>query len=261
MLNEYIIFQVTTSATTTTNYRKRTDNDWHLIPLNKLLVNPPPFKSNYVNYDTNSGALDLSTENGFNYGMRTGKWQFKLMPGYDITAITQGMMDFLHGGYFEITLSNSSTMLYYGRVTVDEFRSTDRGDYVTLGYIIEPFRVDTSTSISQTVSLTSSTTTQTINVPLTRMKVVPYIKVSSLSGTLTINWYKPNMSGLNPVSTNITITSADTTYEPLQASSIAIQKCPGGVGYSPTATTTPIKFTVSSGGSATITFRYVGGWL
>lgn len=262
-ISDYIIFHHTTTNSTTSTYQKNTKDDWHLIPLTKLLVNPPPLKTNYVNYDANSGALDLTQENGLDYGMRTGKWQFKLTPGYDIVTVSNSIMEFLHGGYFEITMSTDSTYKFYGRVTVDEFKSTDRGDYITLGYILEPFKRDTTTQIDQSISLTSSSLTQTVNLAITRMKATPYIKVTALGSgaTLTINWYKPKEDTLGTTSTNITITSADTTYMPLQASDIVIQRIPGGFGYSPTSTTTPIKFTVSSGGSATIRLRYVGGWL
>lgn len=256
MVDEYIKFTNYYGSVSTAS-RKRTDQDWHLIPLNKLMVAPPSLKTSYINYENASGSYDLTDINGLNYANRTGKWQFKLMPSYDFDEIRFALIDWLHGGYFKIEISTETDGCYYlGRVMVDEWRSTERGDYITLSYIIEPFRVDPSKTLSQTITV-SPDNPVTVNIPVTRKPVNPYIYVKALSGYLYIDYRRYATGGYANVTK--TVTAKDISDAERRTTEIKVYKAVGGIGA--TTSTVPITFRVSSSGSATIDIKYTGGRL
>lgn len=254
MIGESITFKGVYDSSVT----KNTLTDWALIPLTKLVVAPPPFKSNYANLEGMSGELDMSAVNGLNFGNRRGTWQFKLQPGVsgkDFDTVRFDMIDFLHGGKFDITLSTDSSNCYYqGRIMVDDWRSTNTGEYITLSYILEPFRFDPTTEIDATYTLSGSNKTKTVSCTLTRMPSMPFIRVTPISGTLTITYTPCVADGSTAYQTTKTITSAgdvDTSdmimYKSVSGSGMSEQK--SGVAQ--------ITFSVTT--SCTIKFKYIGG--
>lgn len=260
MVNEYISFtdyyNSSSSAAT-----KRTDTNWHLIPLTKLTVVPPPFKSIYVNNEGMTGSTDLSDVNGLNYGNRIGKWAFKLMPGYDFDTVRFDMADTLHGGYFRIALSGESDSLYYfGRVTIDEWRHTEKGDYVTIGYNLEPFRYDQTTAAHSDFTISTLNGTNTITVTRTRMPATPSIQLYRLNGTVTISYPQGN-KGSSGTTTKIytyTGSSSSSVYGTV-GQDMVITKGVSGEGTKNSDCT--ITFKLTSGSTVRVIFDYIGGWI
>lgn len=162
-----------------TNMRitKDTRTDWHLVPLNRIVVQPPTFKASYISTPGQMGESDMSDVNGEMYDNRRGKWTFKFIPNTEnIPALIHDMVNFLHGSYLKVTVS-TDTCYYLGRITVDEIRSQESGEYVTLGYVLEPYKYDPSTYINRNMTLTSSNTGTILTLNITRMPAAPYIEV------------------------------------------------------------------------------------
>lgn len=268
MIDEYIKF--TDFYSDGTAWNRRTDTNWHLIPLTKIIVAPPALKTSYVNYEYASGSYDATTMNGLNFANRVGKWQFKLMPEYDFDQIRFKIAEWLHGGYFKIEISSETDGCYYlGRVMLDEWRSTDRGNYITLSYIIDPFAIDPSNSIpNETITITPDNPI-TKELRTTRMPSNPYIYIKSVTGTLTIKYPVVNLNGptyydyAHPLNVNLdgtwTVTTKDKSRDERYITNILIFRSIGGIGFRQVKV--PIVFSVSEGGSATVEFQYTGGRL
>lgn len=234
-------------------FPKNTATDWHLVPLTKILVAPPPFKANFQNVDGVTGDIDLSSANGLNYSNRKGNWQFKILPGYDSEDILAEMIDFLHGGLFEVTTSSDTDGCYYkGRITVNDWKITENGAYVTLGYNLDPFRYDPTTERDYSFALSSVTqSTATYNFPRLRMPATPYIEVTSLNGTLTMQYTKcSERSTSATLSGSLTVSSVGT----VDTSDMVFYSPPGVTS---TITDAQIRFTASN--SATVRVKFLGG--
>ena len=251
MIGESIEFTGYYSA----SVHKNTWTDWHLVTLTKLLVAPPPFKSNYVNVDGMTGELDLSDTNGLNYANRRGSWAFKLLPQYDFDTIRSEVIDFLHGGVFDVTISTDIDECYYhGRITVTDWKHTEQGGYITLSYNFEPFRYDPSTEVNRTINLTSNNKTSSISIQLTRMPVVPYIKVNSINGDLKIYYYRCTSNSTVAYRQAKTVNYAGI----VDTSDMVMFLAPSGAGGSiQRSGVMEIEFEATT--SANITFEYMGG--
>lgn len=258
MVNEYITFTEYYTGGQNPPY-KRTDTNWHLIPLTKLMVVPPPFKSVYVNNEGMTGSTDLSDINGLNYGNRIGKWQFKMMPGYDFDAVRFEMADVLHGGYFRISLSSEASNLYYfGRVTIDEWRHTENGDYVTIGYNLEPFRYDQTTAVNEDFTISSVGGSKTVAVKRTRMPATPSIRLYRLNGTVSITYPQGNKGTSGTTSKTFTYTgSSSSSVWGTVGQEMVI--CKGLSGEGTTQENCNIVFTLTSGTKVEVQFDYIGG--
>ena len=266
MVDEYISF--TTVYTTVAETTKRTDTDWHLIPLTQLTVAPPPLKTSYMDYPIGSGAYDLSSVHGLKYGNRVGKWQFKVRPEYDFNTVRFDLAKWLHGGTFKVVISSESSTLYYvGRITVEDWRLTERGGYITLGYNLDPFRYDPSTKIDTTFTLTASTKPQStpgakrvITMRLTRMPSVPIIYVKSRTGGTVHIEYTVN-SSVRSFETE----EADASSDERQFRGVAFSLTPSGDMdgmFIPDASQTTEDICIwlyGTSGQAVIQFYYIGG--
>ena len=179
---------------------KDTRTDWHLVPLNRIVVQPPTFKASYISAPGQMGESDMSDVNGEMYDNRRGRWTFKFIPNTEnIPALIHDMVNFLHGSYLKVTIS-TDTCYYLGRITVDEIRSQESGEYITLGYVLEPYKYDPSTSSRQDVTLSSSMTGWYATLNITRMPVAPYIEVwddSDLNSDPTLHIDNPRVKLVN----------------------------------------------------------------
>lgn len=275
-------------------------SDWHLVPLSRIIVTPPGFKENYVESQAQMGANDISDVNGLMYDNRRGKWTFKFVPQYDHASLLKDIVNYLHGNQMKVFI-NGDTNYYLGRITVDEIRSAESGEYVTFGYVLEPFWYDASTYIFEHEARIDSTTSDvTYHLPITRKPSVPYLEVhlenavyprmkiqyqrinngyfyQRSSGWEEIPYYYPPFDG---VLMNITETIDLSPYAPptgsaqlffpVDTSGIVIYTEENGFGkydYQKKAGTWPdsthdVALTLSrNGGTIIYTLKYIGGWL
>ena len=201
MINEHITFELAYPfAEHGRNWTQMADSrdtlsDWHLVPLTRIIANPPVFKENYISSQAQMGENDISDANGLMYENRRGRWTFKFVPQYDHLTLINDIVNYLHGNQMKVYI-NGDTNYYLGRITVEEVRSAESGEYVTLGYNLEPYWYDTSTYIYEhEAQVNSTTTTATYHLPITRKPSVPYLEVyleNAAYPTLTIKYQRIN---------------------------------------------------------------------
>lgn len=145
-------------------------NDWHLIPSSRPLINPPSFKSNYIDIPGANGSIDASTtiltypkynSNGTiatstisesypTYNNRTGSIEFYVMNDYgEWYNRYSDAMDYLHGQKVKIILEDEPDYYYHGRMTVNQWRSEKDWSKIVLDYNVAPFKYELFSSTEQ----------------------------------------------------------------------------------------------------------------
>lgn len=136
---------------TPTNYHERrrgknTWDDWHLIPKERPLFNPPSPKYNFMDLPGSNGTVDLSDilSNKYPvYNDRTGSIEFYVMNGYDEWYhIYSDIMNFCHGEKCKFILEDEPTYFYRGRVSVNAWKSEKDWSKIVLDYQVEPFKYE-----------------------------------------------------------------------------------------------------------------------
>ena len=145
-------------------------NDWHLIPSSRPLINPPSFKSNYIDIPGANGSIDASTtiltyprynldgsiasstisESYPTYNNRTGSIEFYVMNDYGewYNRFSEAM-DYLHGQKVKIILEDEPDYYYQGRMTVNQWRSEKDWSKIVLDYNVAPFKYEIFSSIEK----------------------------------------------------------------------------------------------------------------
>ena len=145
-------------------------NDWHLIPSSRPLINPPSFKSNYIDIPGANGSIDASTtiltyprynldgsiasstisESYPTYNNRTGSIEFYVMNDYGewYNRFSEAM-DYLHGQKVKIILEDEPDYYYQGRMTVNQWRSEKDWSKIVLDYNVAPFKYEIFSSLER----------------------------------------------------------------------------------------------------------------
>lgn len=129
---------------------RHTWKSWHLIPSTRPVINPPPFKSNYMSIPGGSGSIDASTvlSKYPTYDDRTGSIEFYVIRDYDEYSfkgwqgVYQEIMNYLHGGLFKVILEDDPAYFYRGRLTVNEWKSEKDWSKIVLDYHFEPYKYE-----------------------------------------------------------------------------------------------------------------------
>lgn len=111
---------------------------WHLVPIERPVINPPEVKTKTVDIPGESGKIDLTGEPV--YGNRTGSIEFLVMNGYDSWYnIYNGIVGTLHGKVMDVWLEDDPASVYTGRITVGGWSSGKEYSTVTIEYDLLPF--------------------------------------------------------------------------------------------------------------------------
>ena len=143
------IFSITFIDPEDETIKKNTWTNWHLVPTSRPLVNPPTPKTNYVDIPGADGSLDYTEalSSVVHYGTREGSWEFYVAvyaTEYDKIGDFEGWYDlyndilnFLHGKKLKFTLdSEDSKYVWYGRLTVQDWKSDENWSKITIGYVL-----------------------------------------------------------------------------------------------------------------------------
>lgn len=129
---------------------KNTWTDWHLIPISRPVINPPPIHSNTVEVPGANGYIDLTDfPTGFpTYGNRTGTLEFYVdnsVPNWDWDAAYDTIVNYLHGFKMNLILGNekgAKTSFYYpGRFAVNQWKSDRMCSSITINYDVFPYKM------------------------------------------------------------------------------------------------------------------------
>lgn len=127
-----------------TQYNERnTWDDWYLVPTERISVNNPDVKTDYIDVPGANSSLDF-TEALTNYPLyskRTGSWTFRTIPGYyPWDVLYRRISNFLHGRKLRVVLEDDAYYFYVGRMKVNEFKSSERNSEITIDYELEPYK-------------------------------------------------------------------------------------------------------------------------
>lgn len=127
---------VISSGTTEIN----TWDDWHLIPAEPPIINPPEVKTKFVEIPGMNGQLDLTDIRGeVKYGDRKGSWSFYVTDQkMDREELFEQIRAFLHGKNFQIHLLDDLTLTYEGRLYIDSLNNGKNFSKVNIGYTLKP---------------------------------------------------------------------------------------------------------------------------
>lgn len=121
---------------------------WRLIPSSRPVINPPGFKSNYIEIPGMDGSIDISTvlTGGYpTYSNRTGSIEYYVMREYDEyyswINVYHRIMSYMHGRRFKVILLEDPYYYYTGRMTVNQWRSEKDWSKIVLDYTFDPYKL------------------------------------------------------------------------------------------------------------------------
>lgn len=121
-------------------------DDWHLIPASRPLFNPPGVRTNYIEIPGMDGILDATELLSGRplYENRTGSNEFYVMNGYGSWAGRYSeIMNYLHGKKVKAILEDDPFYYYYGRMTVNQWKSEKDWSKIVLDYDFYPYKMET----------------------------------------------------------------------------------------------------------------------
>lgn len=152
-------------------------NDWGLILSSKEIQSPKP-KINTVEIEGGDSVLDITEFFGdVKYNNRSLSFRFSKM---DIVpdgfiALFSVVQNAIHGQKMRVILDDDPTNYYYGRVTVNEWKSNKNIGEIVIEVDAEPYKY----KINDTVVSQSVSGTATITLINSRKRVVPTITTDS----------------------------------------------------------------------------------
>lgn len=157
------------------NQQMNTWDDWSLMPTSRPIIAPPNVEFKFVPVPYSNEQIDLTN---LRYGSRQGSFEFAIdMSSHRIrwkdlepyrwmdveqytwgeiseltadfkenswTNIFKDFMDFLNGARMKVVLEDDPTRYYEGRVWADKFTSGKDFSRISISYILEPFKRNSS---------------------------------------------------------------------------------------------------------------------
>lgn len=151
--------------------------EWGLILSEKEIGSPEP-KVNQIEIEGSDGVLDLTDFfGGVKYKNRSLSFTFSKMgivpDGF--LALYSLVQDLLHGKKMQVILDDDPNHFYYGRVTINEWKSNKNIGEIVIEVDAEPFKQEMyETVVRQTVSSNAN-----IVLANSKMPVVPTITTTS----------------------------------------------------------------------------------
>ena len=165
---------------------------FQLILAAKTIGTPSP-KTETIDIPGGDGVLDFTDYFGdTKYGNRTLSFEFSTMviPN-DFMSLFSMVQNALHGRKLPIILDDDPEWYYVGRISVSEWKADRNIGKLTIDCDCEPYKYQISTTVvTKVISGTSS-----FNLPNSRKRVVPEVKVTSASG-LTVTYGSGNVWNL-----------------------------------------------------------------
>lgn len=119
---------------------------WMLMPTSRPVINPAPFKSNFISIPGGNGSIDASTvlTNYPMYEDRSGSIEFQSVRDYGSPTswirTYELIQNYLHGRIFKVILYDDPGFYYRGRMTINQWKSNKDWSALTFDYRFEPFK-------------------------------------------------------------------------------------------------------------------------
>lgn len=151
-------------------------DSFQLILSQKIIGTPTP-KVNQIEIEGGDGVLDLTDFfGGVKYGNRLLSFEFStVVPPSEFMELFTRVQNALHGQKMQIILDDEPNVFYQGRIEVDKWKAQKNIGSIVIDVDAEPFKQEMGvSSLQQRV-----TSNATLNLPNTRMPVVPTITTTS----------------------------------------------------------------------------------
>lgn len=117
---------------------------WHLIPTSRPVIQPAPLKENTIEVPGANSVIDLTEiPRGFpTFGNRTGSLEFYVDnsdPSYDWASVYDRLKSYFHGTKLKMYLQDDTSSYYYGRWTVNQWKTSKEMSTISLDYNLDPF--------------------------------------------------------------------------------------------------------------------------
>lgn len=129
---------------------KHSYKDWGLILKSRPEISPPNPKTVYIDIPASDGSLDLteSLTGDVKFENRKIKFEFTVI---DIrkkwSSIYSEILNYLHGQSMKIILDEDADYYYFGRIRVNEWKSSKRTSTITIEAVVEPYKYEICSSI------------------------------------------------------------------------------------------------------------------
>lgn len=174
-----------------------------------MTIGSPTVKEIKVDVDGGDGEKDLTEYFGIiHYSNRPLSFEFETPKREEeFTELYSRILNALHGKKMKIIPSEEVNFYYYGRITVNEWKSNKAIGKIVIDVNAEPYKLKNNpTVVSKTINGTS-----TISCPNLRKPVIPKI---TISGAATIVFRTYNINGGLLKEYQYNITSATYPYSP-----------------------------------------------
>lgn len=120
-----------------------------LIPTSKPIVSPPEVKTEYVDLPNEDGSLDYTDSLGYwvpdqslvKYKNRQGSWEFLVNPDEMAWAtMYEKLTQIVTGGKTTVILTDDFFHKWEGRVWINDIKTNEHDNRVTLNYILYPYK-------------------------------------------------------------------------------------------------------------------------
>lgn len=118
-------------------------DDWHIVPASRPLIAAPRVKTSYISLPGGDGSLDLTEvlAGRPTYERRSGSWEFIVMNDYgDWATRYSDIMAYLQGKQYRIVLDDDPAYYYFGRLSVNEWRSEPNWSRIVINYNVDPYK-------------------------------------------------------------------------------------------------------------------------
>ncbi len=125
---------------------KNTYDDWHLLPVERPVVSPPPVKEKYVEVP-GGNTLDLTqtTSKYLLYNNRTGSFTFRVLNDHGPWPQRYSeILNHLQGKSMHMILMDDPEWYYQGRYHVETWENGETWSMITFYYDVEPYKLSVS---------------------------------------------------------------------------------------------------------------------
>lgn len=124
---------------------KHSYKDWGLILKSRPVISPPSPKTIYIDVPCADGALDLteSMMSDVKYENRNIKCEFTVIDSRKRwSTIYSEILDYLHGQKMKIIFDDDPKFYYFGRISVNEWKSDKRTSTIVIEAVVDPYKME-----------------------------------------------------------------------------------------------------------------------
>ena len=129
---------------------KHSHRDWQLLLNSRPEISSPVPKTNYIDIPGGDGILDLteSLTGDVQYKTRTMGFTFTTLKARrKWSSLYSDIQGYLHGQRMKIILDEDPAFYYIGRVSVDEWKSSEKYSTIAVSAEVEPYKYERSSSL------------------------------------------------------------------------------------------------------------------